>query len=306
MSCEVHARFCEGPRGKFPRSTHHLITLQQHSKAEAEEVKRRVGEFLKTELQLEQSEEKPLITHPAEMVKFLGYNLKSRGGRQKYLRLKIPKEAVKKLLEKVERLCGLHHIEEMDLFLKVNSLIRGWMNYYRFATAPQKTFSGMLSKVFWHMCHYLAAKNKTSIATILKRYSKTVIMNGRTRTTLSKMVKGKQVDLWMFPPRIERIEQWESHTEIDDIPQIIHEWATGRSIERRIEALEEANYQCQECGTLENPEVHHIGGLRGYQGTKNLAEAGKAKDLVVLCHDCHLKVGHGGSYAPRNRGSNAI
>lgn len=284
----------------------YLITLQQHSKAEAEEVKRRVGEFLKTELRLEQSEEKTLITHPAETVKFLGYNLKSKGRRRKGLRLEIPKEAVKKLREKVERLCDLHHIEEMDLFLKVNSLIRGWMNYYRFATAPQRTFGDMLAKVFWQVSHYLAAKNETSIATILKRYSKTATRSGRTRTTLSKTVKGKQVDLWMFPPRTERIEQWEGHTEIDEIPQVIHEWATGRSIERRIEALEEANYQCQECGTSENLKAHHVGGLRGYRGTKNLIKAGRVKDLVVLCHNCHFKVGHGGSYAPKNRGSYAI
>ena len=281
----------------------YLITIQQHSKAEAEEVKRRVGEFLKTELRLEQSEEKTLITHPAETVKFLGYNLKSKGRRRKGLRLEIPKEAAKKLLEKVKRLCDLHHIEEMGLFLKVNSLIRGWMNYYRFATAPQRTFSDVVSKVFWQVSHYLAAKNETSIATILRRYSKAVTKHGRTRTTLSKTVKGKQVDLWMFPPRTERIEQWEGHTEIDEIPQVIHEWARGRSIERRIEALEEAIYQCQECGTSENLVVHHIGGLRGYRGTKNLVKAGKAKDIIVLCQGCHLKVGHGGSYAPKNRGS---
>jgi len=284
----------------------YLITLQQHSKAEAEEVKRRVGEYLKTELRLEQSEEKTLITHPAETVKFLGYNLRSRGHRRKGLRLEIPKEAVKKLLEKVGKLCDLHHIEEADLILKVNSQIRGWMNYYRFASAPQKTFNEVLSKVFWQVSHYLAAKNRPSIATILSRYSRTVTRNGRTRRTLSKKVKGKQVDLWLFPPRTERIDRWEGRTEIDEIPQVTHEWATGRSIERRIEALEEANYQCQECGTSENLEAHHIGGLRGYRGTKNLVEAGKAKNLIVLCRDCHLKVGHGGSYAPKNRGSHAI
>jgi len=284
----------------------YLITLQQHSKAEAEEVKRRVGEYLKAELRLEQSEEKTLITHPAETVRFLGYNLKSRGQRSKGLRLEIPKEAAKKLLEKVGKLCDLHHVEETDLILKINSLLRGWMNYYRFASAPQRTFSDVLHKVFWQVSHYLAAKNETSIATILRRYSRTVTKNGRTRTTLSKKVKGQQVDLWMFPPRTERIDRWEGHTEIDEIPQVTHEWAKGRSIERRIEALEEANYQCQECGTAENLEAHHVGGLRGYRGTKHLAEAGKAKDLIVLCRACHLKVGHGGTYAPKNRGRNAI
>jgi group II intron reverse transcriptase/maturase len=293
-------------RGYSRYADDYLITLQQHSKAEAEEVRRRVGEYLKSELKLEQSEEKTLITHPAKMVKFLGYNLKSKGGRRKGLRLEIPKVAVENLLNKVEKLCELHHIEETDLILKVNQLIRGWMNYYRYASSPQRTFSDIASKVFWHVSHYLATKNKTSITAILKRYYKTVTKNGRTRTTLSKMVGGKEVELWLFPPRTEKIDRWEGNTEIDEIPQTTHEWVTGRSIERRLEALKEANYKCQECETTDNLEVHHIGGLRGYRGIKDLAEAGRTKRLIVLCQECHLKVGHGGTYAPKNRGKNAI
>lgn len=280
----------------------YLITLQQHSKAEAEEVKRKVEEYLKANLQLEQSNEKTLITHPTNAVKFLGYHLRSKGHRDKRLRLEIPREKVQDLLVKVEKLCDLHHIDETDLILKVNDLVRGWMNYYRFATAPQGTFSDTLFKVFWKVSHYLATKNNTSIATILRQYSKPVTRNGRTRTTLSKMVKGKRVDLWMFPPRTERVELWKGNAAIDEIPQTIHEWATGRSKERRLVELEEANYQCQKCGSPENLAIHHIGGLRGYRGTKNLARAGKAKKVMTLCKTCHLKVGHGGSYAPRNRG----
>jgi hypothetical protein len=51
-------------------------------------------------------------------MKFLGYNLKSKGGRQKGLRLEIPEEAKEKLLKEVDRLCKLHHIDEADLFLR--------------------------------------------------------------------------------------------------------------------------------------------------------------------------------------------
>jgi hypothetical protein len=292
-------------RGYGRYADDYLITLQQHSKAEAEEVKRRIGEYLKTELRLEQSEEKTLITHPAEPVKFLGYTLRSTGHRRKGLRLEIPQEAVERLLGKVETLCDLHHIEETDLILKVNALVRGWMNYYKFASAPQKTFNTVLSRIFWRVSHYLAAKNETSIAAILRRYSKTVTRNGRTRTILGKTGKGQEVELWMFPPRTERIGRWEGNPGIDEIPQVIHEWAAGRSIGRRREALAEANYRCRVCGTTENLEVHHVGGLRGYRGTKDRAEAGRTKKLRVLCQNCHLKVGHGGTYAPQNRGSNA-
>jgi len=284
----------------------YLITLQQHSKAEAEEVKEKIGIFLKTHLYLEQNQEKTLITHPSEKVKFLGYNLRSKGGRRKGLRLEIPKEATGGLLKDVERLCELHHINETDLILKVNDKVRGWMNYYRYASAPQRTFSGILSKVFWLVSHYLATKHKTSIPKIMRVYSKPVTKNGRTRKTIRKLVKGKAIELWVFPPKTESINKvgW-SQPEIDEIARTIHGWAQGRSAERKMEALEEANYQCQECGTTEDLQAHHKGGLREYQGTKNLGRAGEAKEIIVLCRNCHLKIGHQGSFKPRNRGNNA-
>jgi len=72
----------------------YLIARQQHSKAEAERVKRKVGESLETHLHGEQSEEKTLITPPTNTVKFPGHNLTSQGGgRRKGLRLEIPEEA---------------------------------------------------------------------------------------------------------------------------------------------------------------------------------------------------------------------
>src|SRR5215813_1334546 len=58
--------------------------------------------------------------------------------------------------------------------LKVNAIVRGWMNYYRFAAAAQRTFSDLLSQVFKRVAHYLAAKSKTTIPIILAQYSETV------------------------------------------------------------------------------------------------------------------------------------
>ena len=284
----------------------YLITLQQHSKAEAEEVKEKIGIFLRTHLYLEQSREKTLITHPSETVKFLGYNLRSNGGRRKGLRLEIPKEAKDELLTEVEKLCKLHHINETDLILKVNEKVRGWMNYYKFASAPQRTFSDIRAKVFWQVSHYLAAKHETSMPTIMQTYVKSISKNGQTRKTIRKWVKGKAVDLWTFPPKTENIRNAGiGQPQIDEKAKTVHEWVKGRSVEKRMEALEEANYQCQGCGTSENLKAHHKGGLRGYRGIKSLQRAGAAKELIILCDKCHLKIGHNGSFAPKNQGRKA-
>ena len=284
----------------------YLITLQQYSKAEAEELKAKIGQFLKTHLGLEQNVEKTLITHPTKKAKYLGYDLRSGGGRSKRVRLEIPKGARDDLLERTGRLCRLHHIDETDLILKVSDSVRGWMNYYRYASAPQRVFSGVISKVLWQVAHYLAAKHKTSIPKILRKYSQTVTKGGRTRMTLERKTGNKAIYLWMFPPKTESIYEIRSQTDATDTkPVLVHEWANGRSIEGRMEALQKANHQCQVCGSTDDLQVHHIGGLRGKPTTKRLAEAGKAKRKITLCRVCHVKVGHGGSFKPVNRGNDA-
>jgi hypothetical protein len=280
----------------------YLIILQKHSKTEAEEVKGKIGEFLKVHLKLEQNEEKTLISHPTDTMKFLGYHLTSNGDRRKGLRLNIPQEAIAGLLSETEQLCKLHFIPETDLITKINAKLRGWMNYYKYATAPQRTFSDICAKVFWQVCHYLARRHRTSMPIILQKYGRTVTKNGHTRSTLTKWMEKKPFDLWRFPPQTANIYyvDW-AQPEEDVKPLTVQEWATGRSIENRIEALEAADYQCSYCGTTEDVQVHHIGGLRGLQTTKQLSRAGQAKQKVTLCKSCHLETGHHGSFKPKNQ-----
>jgi hypothetical protein len=194
----------------------YLVILQKHSKAEAEAVKTKIGEYLKTHLKLEQSEEKTLISHPTDSITFLGYELTSKGKRRKGLCLNIPKKAIDGLLTETERLCRLHHIPEADLFMKVNAILRGWMNYYRYASAPQRTFNAICHKVFWQVSHYLAGRHKTTLPTIVRTYGTTAIINGRSRATLIKLVNGKPITLWIHPPKTESIYVIKSGKQEDD------------------------------------------------------------------------------------------
>jgi group II intron reverse transcriptase/maturase len=284
----------------------YVIILQKHSKAEAEEVKEKVKIFSKAHLNLEQSEEKTRISHPSDTMTFLGYNLNSSGGKAKRLRLSIPKEAIDGVIAETKRLCDMHHMPEIDLFLKVNAKTRGWMNYYRYASAPSRTFAAIHDKIFWLVSHYLARKQQTSIASILKKYYRPVTINGRTRKTLSIPMKEKAIFLWMFPPKKESIYRagW-TKSDVDTKPHIIHEWAKGHSINDKIETLESSDYKCSYCGNTENLEIHQVGGMKGLQTVKQKHMAGTAKQKVLLCKSCHLKIGHHGSFKPTNQGKNA-
>jgi hypothetical protein len=271
-----------------------LLILQGMTKAQAYVIKEKVGAFMKQELALELSDEKTLISHPTERIRFLGYQLQSRGGKWKSLKLAIPRGTQRELLAQVSRLTRLHQIDEADLILKLNPLLRGWMEYYKYASAPQRTFSRLLSKVWWKVSHYLARKHKTTIPKVLRKHAVTVTRNGRTRKTLRKEIHGKAIDLWMFPPPSGNI--WTLSTQdprVDQQPLLTHEWAKGRSIEQRLEALIKAGYRCQVCGTTKKLEVHHLGGLK-VKHERNLVRAGHAKQRRVLCKQCHVRHGHGG------------
>jgi hypothetical protein len=284
----------------------YLIILQKHSKAEAEEVKEKVKVFLKTHLNLEQSEEKTRISHPSDTMTFLGYNLSSDGGKDKRMRLSIPKEAIDRVIAETKRLCGMHHMPEIDLFLKVNAVTRGWMNYYRYAATPQRIFGAVHDKVFWLVSHYLARKHQTSIPSILKKYYRHVTSNGRTRKMLTIKMEKRSIHLWSFSPKTESIYRvgW-TKSEVDTKPITVHEWATGRSIKGIIETLELANHQCSYCGATENVQIHHIGGLKGLTTVKQKHMAGQAKQKIAYCKSCHLSIGHHGSFTPTNQGNNA-
>jgi len=50
--------------------------------------------------------------------------------------------------------------------------------------------------------------------------------------------------------------------------------------EKRKELLEEANYECEDCGSKKNLQVHHL-------NYDNLGEEELGEDVEVLCKDCH-------------------
>src|SRR5262249_40699671 len=90
------------------------------------------------------SPEKTAITHIAEGFTFLGYKFlakKGQTGTQPRVKLTIPYESVNAKIELIRDLCRGQSQPEVDVIRRINSILWGWMNYYRCATAPSRTFS---------------------------------------------------------------------------------------------------------------------------------------------------------------------
>jgi len=97
MSADVHVRFREHPRGKFPRVTRLIVTGRSKELLETE-VKPLIEEFMR-ERGLALSPEKTKITHIAEGFDFLGQNIRKYKGKM----LITPSKAnIKTFLEKCD------------------------------------------------------------------------------------------------------------------------------------------------------------------------------------------------------------
>jgi RNA-directed DNA polymerase len=120
VSCEVHARFCERPWGRFPRSTHLVITGSSKELLETE-VKPLVEQFLR-DRGLELSQEKTRITHITDGFEFLGQQVRAYNGK---ILVTPSRKSVHTILEKVRRLIKVNaQATTGNLISQLNPLIR--------------------------------------------------------------------------------------------------------------------------------------------------------------------------------------
>ena len=171
------------------------------SKAEAEEIKHRIGEFLRDQLKLTLSEAKTLITHArTERARFLGYEisifqadrkLDRRGYRtvNGSVALRVPADVVRakcapylrdnKPIDRPERV----HDTDFSIIEQYQAEYRGVVEYYQLAHNLRT-----LSKLRWVMetslAKTLARKLKTSVTKVYKRYRATITTADGTYTGL--------------------------------------------------------------------------------------------------------------------------
>ena len=285
------------------------------SKAEAKDIKKQIGDFLKIKLHLELSQEKTLITHATEeSAKFLGYEIKAQRvndyidnkGRRSangVIALFVPASVIEsKCRQYMKNGKAIHrnnllHDDDFSIVQTYQQEYRGLVQYYILAQNLS-----WFSKVYWYMetslLKTLAFKHKSSINKMLAKYKTTTTStNGRTVPCLQVVV-----------PR-------------EDKPPLVTTWG-GISLSYKKKAvIEDAPYQvyggrtelikrllankCELCGSEENIEVHHIrklADLNKHNGKlfpkwKEIMSARRRKTLVT-CRDCHHAI-HNGSIKTR-------
>jgi RNA-directed DNA polymerase len=149
-----HARKKGKPTFYAVRYADDFVVLVSGTKDEAEREKEDLASFLQTELRMELSAEKTLITDPREGFEFLGYQVtlaSSKRTSRLVGKVRIPKPKLQSLRDRLKSMTSMSTIgQDLDsLLAKLNPIIVGWRNYYRYTTGAYKDFA-QLDNWMWH------------------------------------------------------------------------------------------------------------------------------------------------------------
>lgn len=298
---------------KYTRYADDFLAMVAGNKQEAEATKEKIKAKL-SEMGLRLREQKTKLTHWSRRVNYLGYDLRGKL-RDKGVGIKavliIPPRKLRTAKKAIRGISRYYHIPEVDVMKQVSAIFRGWCNYYRYANSPQKSFSKLASQTWHYYAHYLARKQKSSMARMIKREKAAgrlgaVRKNGRNRTTFSIRIGKRQMILDNFPPKTGRIrmvangKDWEA----DLRPVVVTNWQSGRSLATRLEAIERAEGVCEECRSKEVEQVHHSVPLRNRTFlARVMSDESQRYTARAVCKGCHVKL-HGGSFNARRQKSN--
>lgn len=276
------------------------------SKADADALKTWLTEYLRTELQLELSAEKTLITNVKERVRFLGYDIKKWAGKRR-LRFPTPQGVVTKrtctrhlaLLmprDKVQAFAqtygnpnlwqGTHrvnllHLSELEILMTYNAEIRGFLGYYALADNLTTVASSILWMTTTSFLRTLAAKRQSSLMKV------------------ARSLKTGPAQYVMTHQRADGTIR--AYTLIASTKQLNRETVTYGSVDlkpstRQLRATSELGQRlsaqtCEWCGTREGPmEVHHVRKLSDLKGKAvwEIHMIARRRKTMVLCKQCHV------------------
>jgi group II intron reverse transcriptase/maturase len=277
-------------------------------KEEAEEIKRKISDYLHDVLKLELSQEKTLITHAkTEAARFLSYNISTahcdeyrpHGGR--YVNgkpeLKLPEDILRgKCQHYLKHGKPIHRMELMEdsvysIVSTYQAEYRGFVQYYQLAVNLSKC-----STLKWTMerslTKTLASKLKISVPKVYEKYQATHMVHKQPYKGLAVLVQRKDKDpliaKWGGIPLKRNIK-----AVLDDQPPVI--WQGRTELEKRLLAD-----TCELCGSHDRITVHHIRALKDLhqKGQRDKPRwmqlmAARRRKTLVVCWTCHMAIQHG-------------
>lgn len=151
-----------------------FVVLVDGTREHAEAEKLALAEFLKEELRMELSIEKPQITDVREGFDFLGYRVvqtKARNTGRWVGNLFIPKSKLTDLRHKIKVMArGVHTGRSLtNVIDKINPVLLGWRNYYQYATGAYREFNHLDFWIWERVGRWLKRKHGDPTWPMLRR-----------------------------------------------------------------------------------------------------------------------------------------
>jgi len=272
-------------------------------KAEAEQIKARLAEFLRETLGLELSQPKTLITHArSQPARFLGYHVRvqhcdtklTRGRREANgkIALRVPPDVIKAQCARYRQhgkpwhRSRLQNLDDYDIVRIYGAEYRGVANYYLLAQNAWR-----LGTLEWNaetsMLKTLAAKHRSTVTTMAARHKAKIGTPHGLRTCFEAKIErpGRTPLVARFggiPLRRNR-----NAVPFDRIPDPTPH--RHREVAQRL-----SRGQCELCGQRDSIQVHQIRRLADLDGTGQAERptwmdfmARKRRKTLVVCGSCH-------------------
>ncbi len=281
-------------------------------RADAEEIKRRLGDFLRDRLKLDLSETKTLITHGRSgAAGFLGYELVvMHNDRRRTVNgqvgLKLPLRVVRAKGTAYEargeprRRPERTHDTVFSIVAQYESEFRGIAGYYRLAYNLRR-----LDRLRWTMetslTKTLATKQRIRVSQVYRRYRATIPTARGPRRVLRVTVdrEGQRplVATWGQTHLVR-----DSNAPVRDDPTI---WRNSPRTEIVQRLLADT---CELCGSRDGVQVHHVKALKDLHRPGRRAKptwattmAARQRKTLVVCRDCHNNIHAGRPTREANR-----
>lgn len=270
-------------------------------KAEAEQIKQRLTQFLHDDLNLELSEDKTLITHAkTQAARFLGYEITTQHGNHMITRgrrgingtigLRVPSGVIKAKcapylkLGKPERRTQLINRDDHTIISTYGSEYRGLVQYYLLAGDVWR-----LDRLRWvmetSMLKTLANKHRSTVSKMAQKYKTTIDTPHGPRTCFHASInrEGRKPLVARFGGIPLKRQKKAILTDRKPVPPIKRKELTTRLLAGR----------CEWCRQRTNVEIHQVRKLadlttpgRPQPAWAQLMVKQRRKTLVV-CPPCH-------------------
>jgi hypothetical protein len=288
-------------------------------RTEAEEVKQKIGNFLKM-IRLDLSEEKTLITHAtSQRAHYLGYDIRvaidnNQMTKQDKQHTRHRSRAINMLPvlsvpEKVAHFWKMKYTKngkpnnrpellqcsDFEIVKTYGDEFRGIVNYYSMAYDVARRFYTVKYMFMESAARTLANKFKISSAKVFAKYKRT--SEHGVKALIVKAPNPNHPD----KPYYAKLGEQPIRTNISAVIQdkIDPFYASRNELVQRLLAG-----TCELCGSKDGIAVHHVRKLadikQKFQGRKTAPEWAKFmlarnRKTVVVCHKCHVEI-HAGEY----------